>query len=629
MVQPLHNSEPYYSSRFPPHHSWFNDHTLAVGWGNTITVVGLKHVVPEPNAAPIKRIEIVHQFQLPNFHVAGVSFTVNPVRDGEKNWKEISLFGIKIVEQKSEKNDSASTISQISGRSVPQSVMAVPVNPGQQLSVALLLILPSSVDKFIIAAEDDILMKQPEQTFLREFHLGAIPEDSVYYLLGPLELIEARPCSVDDRISWFLENGLYVDATNCALAHKDELIDNTVSDVGRKLIEELTNKGDFEMAASYLTSICGRHKEEWEYYVGLFEKHGRVLNLVPYLPQKQPQLEPECYESILISALYGKAELFLKLIILLPSDLYRIAAITQNTLARLKQQLSREEKIPIIQALARLFAHERQFDKALALYLQLKDTGIFSFIRQYHLFESVKDRVVELMEINTDMAIRLLLDHEGEIADYKIIIPQLGKIPRIQMEYLNQLLQRGEGLEYSDLLVKLLAENAPDRLLPFLRKSDNYDLDKAIEVCKKSKLQHELVFLLGRSGNRLAALETIIEQMERIDLGIEFCAEHADPDLWQRLIELAMKKPEHVSKILTVAGTFVDPLLVIEKIPPNMEVPNLQAGLHKVLRDSELQVSLISDCKATSQNDIYEKFEKFINRPAVLIDSWNECLVCG
>ncbi|KAE9549796.1 hypothetical protein FO519_006990 [Halicephalobus sp. NKZ332] len=631
LIQPLHTPEPYYSSRFPPQHSWFDENTLAIGWGSTVIVAGIK-MVSEQNETSMKKIEVINRVRLNNIHIAGISFTTNPIsKNGERNWKEIAIFGIKIIEQKKEKVDeeSDSTISQHSGKSVAQSVMAVPVNPGQNLSVILLLILPSSVDRYIVAAEDEISMKQQSQTFLRQFHLGAIPDDSVYYLLGPMELIEAKPCSVDDKITWFLENGFYVEATNCAITHKDELVENTVSEVGKTLIEELINKGDFETAASYLPSICGKHKEEWEFYVGLFEKPGQVLKLVPYLPQKQPQLEPECYESILISALYCKAGLFLKLINLLSSDLYRIGAIIQSTLARLKQQLPREERIQIIQALARLFAHERQFDKALALYLQLKDTGIFSFIRQYHLFEAVKERVVELMEINADMAIRLLLDHETEIADSKIIVPQLGKMPKLQMEYLNQLTQRGEGAEYADLLVKLFAENSSERLLPFLRKSDSYDLDKAIEVCKKNKLQHELVFLLGRSGNRLAALETIVEQMGRIDLGIEFCAEHADPDLWQRLIELSMTKPEHVTKVLTVAGTFVDPLLVVEKIPPKMEVPNLQTSLHKVLRDSELQVSLIRDCQATSLTDVYERFEKFINRPAVFINNWNECLVCG
>uniref|UniRef100_A0AC34QCV3 Mic1 domain-containing protein n=1 Tax=Panagrolaimus sp. JU765 TaxID=591449 RepID=A0AC34QCV3_9BILA len=205
-----------------------------------------------------------------------------------------------------------------------------------------------------------------------------------------------------------------------------------------------------------------------EYYVQLFEKYGQVLKLVPYLPQKQPQLEPECYESAI-----------------------------QQALGRLRSQLSREDRIFIIQALARLFGFERQYDKALALFLQLKDTGIFSFIQQYHLFALVKNQVVELMEINADLAVCSPLD-QTKIADFKTIVPQLSKMPRIQMEYLYQLISRRKRYELADLLVKLFAENSPERLLTFLKKSDGYDLDKAIDICKKKKLQHELVFLLKR-----------------------------------------------------------------------------------------------------------------------------------
>ena len=508
--------------------------------------------------------------------------------------------------------------------------MALQMKATQQASIELLLALPTSVDNYIIAAEDEISMRQSDQMFLRQFHLGAIAEDGVYYLLGPRELIEARPCSVEDRIQWFLDNEFYVEATNCALAHRDDLQEITISDVGKKLVEKLISDGDFDTAASYLPVICGRHKDEWEFYVGEFEKHGHVLKLVPFLPQKQPQLEPECYEYVLFAALYSKASLFLKLINLLPSDLYRIGAVIQRTMKKLQEELPKDDRLSLYQALARLYAHERQFGNALKLYLNIKDPGIFAFIRQYHLFKAVKDDIVKLVEINAELAIRLILDHEADFVDSGngSIVAQLKKLPKVQMEYLDQLMQRGEGLEHSDLLIRLYAEHAPQRLLPFLWKCDSYDIHRAIEICKEFKLQPELVHLLGRSGNKIAALETIVEQMNRVDLAITFCAEHMDEDLWSRLIELALNKPEHVTAILTVAGTYVDPLVVIEKISPTMHVPNLQQSLHKVLRDSKLQVGLIQDCQEVRYSDVFDLFGQFMKQPALMIDSFDECCVC-
>ncbi|KAI1703351.1 vacuolar protein sorting-associated protein 41 like protein [Ditylenchus destructor] len=39
LVQPLHKTEAYYSSKFPPRHSWLNSETLCIGWANTICVL--------------------------------------------------------------------------------------------------------------------------------------------------------------------------------------------------------------------------------------------------------------------------------------------------------------------------------------------------------------------------------------------------------------------------------------------------------------------------------------------------------------------------------------------------------------------------------------------------------------
>jgi hypothetical protein len=280
LIQPLHSPEKYFSSRFPPLHSWFDDDTIAIGWGTNVVVAGVKYVQQEqPPAIPIKRVEVLHRLKLNNFHVAGVSFTIQPqptTEKKERKWKEIVIFGIKLCENKRKSgdnfDDTASAISGISTYSMAPSVMALQIKQNQQVSIELLLALPTDVDNYIIAAEDEISMKQSEQMFLRQFHLGAMAEDGVYYLLGPRELIEARPCSVEDRISWFLDNEFYVEATNCALAHREELHETSVSEVGKKLVEKLIAEGNFDSAASYLPVICGRHKDEWEYYVGEFDE---------------------------------------------------------------------------------------------------------------------------------------------------------------------------------------------------------------------------------------------------------------------------------------------------------------------------------------------------------------------
>ena len=55
--------------------------------------------------------------------------------------------------------------------------------------------------------------------------------------------------------------------------------------------------------------------------------------------------------------------------------------------------------------------------------------------------------------------------------------------------------------------------------------------------------------------------------MGRIEAAINFCMEHEDDvELWNRLIELAMRKPNHITRLLSSAGTYIDPLDVIQKV---------------------------------------------------------------
>uniref|UniRef100_A0A7E4W2R0 RING-type domain-containing protein n=1 Tax=Panagrellus redivivus TaxID=6233 RepID=A0A7E4W2R0_PANRE len=623
IIQPLHHKVREFSFRYPPRHSWLNDSVLSIGWASSVVVARIK---PEE-----KKVEVIHRFQLGKVNVAGISYTVADEREqSDQLWREIAIFGVKVVEGRKE-DGSISTQSQASTPSIAPSIAALPVNPDQEIRKQLMLVEPMKLDEYFIAAEDEITFKNGEapNAFLHKYHMDALPGDSVYYLMSPEAVIEARPCSADNNVQWYLKNNCYVAALRCAIQHREELFETSVSEVGRQLIAQLMHQKQFDTAASYLPEICERHKDEWEYYVSVFENEKRVLQIVPYLPLQQPQLEPECYEYVLISALNSKAELFLKLIEIYPSDLYRIGSIIVKTLERVDvKSVSKSDRRLLFLALARLYAYSREFDKALNMFLQMKDTTIFQFIRQHHLFAPVRNKIVQLMEIDDQRAIQLLTQHEDEfIGDSGPggIIQQLRDKPRLQMEYLSSVMGRGLGFEHADLLVRLYAEHAPDRLLQFLQQNDAYDLEQAIIECKKHKqTKSALVFLLGRTGNKLEALEAI----ENIDVAIDFCTEHAEEELWLRLIELATQRAEDVTKILSVAGTYIDPLHIIEKIPPKLQVPHLQSSLQKVLQDAKLQLALIEDCQSATFNDVFGLFEEFSTPPAAFADGLDRCCVC-
>jgi hypothetical protein len=65
--------------------------------------------------------------------------------------------------------------------------------------------------------------------------------------------------------------------------------------------------------------------------------------------------------------------------------------------------------------------------------------------------------------------------------------------------------------------VELYADYDQRFLLPFLRSSSFYPLEKAYETCKARGLTREVVFILGRMGNSREALGLIIEELHDMD----------------------------------------------------------------------------------------------------------------
>lgn len=51
------------------------------------------------------------------------------------------------------------------------------------------------------------------------------------------------------------------------------------------------------------------------------------------------------------------------------------------------------------------------------------------------------------------------------------------------------------------------------KLQPFLRKSNNYPIQEALEVCKRNLFYPEMVYLLGQMGNTSEALNIIMHKV--------------------------------------------------------------------------------------------------------------------
>ena len=115
-------------------------------------------------------------------------------------------------------------------------------------------------------------------------------------------------------------------------------------------------------------------------------------------------------------------------------------------------------------------------------------------------------------------------------------------------------------------------------------------------------------------GSSERALRIVLQEENDLQWAIRICQEHSDHnDLWNILIDHSLDKPgklvkklsmtnifisnysDYIRELLNNMGAHVDPLLILQKIPVNLKIPDLRNAVIKILHDYELKVSDLKD----------------------------------
>jgi hypothetical protein len=181
-------------------------------------------------------------------------------------------------------------------------------------------------------------------------------------------------------------------------------------------------------------------------------------------------------------------------------------------------------------------------------------------------------------------------------------------------------------------LVKLYIEYQPDLLINFLRLSSHYSYPEAYKLVKAKDHIPEMLYLLGKMGDTRKALFLIVERLQNVEMAIEFAKEQNDDNLWEEFLEYARNKPRFIVGLLQNLSSFIDPKRVIERIPLDLEIPNLKDSIIKTMSDCSIQVSLRQGCEKIFQSDCWNTFLNLVKtqrRGMKLEITALECIVCS
>ncbi|OEL19378.1 Vacuolar protein sorting-associated protein 41-like protein [Dichanthelium oligosanthes] len=354
--------------------------------------------------------------------------------------------------------------------------------------------------------------------------------------------------------------------------------------------------------------------------------------LVPYIPTENPQLSDTAYEVALVALTTNPSfhELLLATVKNWPPTLYSASPV----ISAIEPQLNSSSMTDTLkEALAELYVINGQYQKALSLYAELLKPEVFDFIEKYNLHDAIRDKVVNLMILDSKITVHLLIQHRDIIAPYEVVEQLLHTNKNCDKRYFLHLYLHAlfeidihAGKDYHDMQVELYADYEPRMLLPFLRTSQHYRLDKAYEIFAQRELVREQVFVLGRMGNSKEALSTIINKLEKIEEAVEFVTEQHDDELWEELIRQCLQKPEMVGMLLEHTVGNLDPLYIVSLVPDGLEIPRLRDRLVKIVTDYRTETSLRNGCNDILKADCVNLLVKYYHeaRRGVYMTSMDE-----
>ncbi|XP_076241786.1 vacuolar protein sorting-associated protein light [Calliopsis andreniformis] len=578
---------------------WSDDRTLLIGWVDIVRVCQIrKRSVQEMvnRDLPEYAVDIVSTFQV-DFYISGIAPLEN----------QLVLLGC--LKELDETGKSQRPILHV-------------VEPKYQ--------------GFSIVCGNSLTLRGYKEYSCNDYHLDCLQEENRFFIVSPKDIVVASLYDVDDRIEWLLSHGKFEQALEAVtIDNGKDCKKHTLVNVGRVYLDHLLACGKYNEAGKLCLKILGKDKKLWEEEVYKFARVHQLRSISSYLPRGDVTLDPLIYEMVMYEYLKMDPDGFLQLVKEWSPKLYKVAAVVNGVLEHLLVHNQRQNVL--LEALAILYIHDGKYDKALAMYLKLRHKDVFQFIQKYQLYYTVYDMIEGLMDLDAERAIQFFL--EKDKVPSEIVVQKLQHNHRYLYLYLDALDKKGtkdsEDLKdskgkYHGLLVRLYADYARDKLLPLLRRSDNYPIQQALDICSQRQFYPEMVYLLGRIGNTSEALALMTRELNDMESAIAFCQEHDDEELWNDLINYSLDKPKAITFLLQKIGTYVDPRLMVQRIDPSLEIPGLKKALVKMMCDYNLQVSVQEGCKKILTNDYFNLLEKLVkcHKKGIFVNDDQMCGAC-
>lgn len=499
-----------------------------------------------------------------------------------------------------------------------------------------------------IEHEEEIGLKDVDGLGLNDYLLGSHIGDNTasYFIMSAKDGVIAKETQMSDRLNWYLDNRKYLEAWNIS---QHLVLPIKRINIGILYVDSLMKYDDWYKAAQCLSTLLFIDQEElpdsdtkstvftgisltlqneeydqyiqeivsqWTIWSGIFIKSDHIEELTKVIPTSTKlNLSQDIYTRIL-EYWIGKAsesDTFFTLIKTWDTELFNVKHI-QSILETLLEDDESTDNLR--SSLAALYVKSYEPIKAAKHLIHLKDPNIIKFLSVHHIlinfindfphiiairFENKELEQLPIDELRKKLEdfIDILVENRHEIHPSDIIkLMSDNHLSFINFFYLESLASIDEFLisQYGNERMSLYASYDRLLLLPFLTKHNNYDIDKAIELCEANDFTEELVYLLGKIGENKKALMLIINELSDPEKAIKFAKHQNDKEAWSILLDYSMAKPNFIKALIECAddqsNSFYDPIDILERMPSHVSVDGLKNSVTKISANNDINLIL-------------------------------------
>lgn len=157
--------------------------------------------------------------------------------------------------------------------------------------------------------------------------------------------------------------------------------------------------------------------------------------------------------------------------------------------------------------------------------------------------------------------------------------------------------------------MKLCLDCKVEDLLFFLQNSELYTMQLAFNYCQKNNppLYKELIYLNTKTNNIQEAIRISIEKLDDAEGAIKLVN---DEKLEEYLIDLCLKKGENICKLLKEIKNLRNPLIFLNKIPPDLKIKNLKKTIVDIMSEFTFHKQLHGSYNQIIKQDLNELLER-------------------